>query len=230
MTYSRGPTEVIGKYKLVKLEMPPYDDNAFQCIGSKDCADPKLTDFSNSEVIVAVVADLKKKAPGPVEFLSKMQIPNDTINSVLAWGDTAWRIRSWRPAGAGPQAPMPSSASSSAPVRAGWPCRYSAVICPPRLKIRCASRQRRSGQPRPGRLCASATASLAAWPAIRTLKACRRRRSAIWNSSIPSLRSSISFREAGATPLLVIEVRFGSGRSCEVGGSSSFARTRADLS
>ncbi len=87
LTYYWGPTAVIGKFNLVKLDMPAYDAEAYKCLASKSCADPKPSDFKNSEIAVAVVTELKEKAPKVADFLSKMQVPNDTINAVLAWGD-----------------------------------------------------------------------------------------------------------------------------------------------
>ena len=87
LTYYWGPTEVIGKYNLVKLDMGPFDQKRFDCIASKDCEKPQLTDFKNSEIAVVAATGLKKKAPAVAEYLSKMQIPNDTVNSMLAWGD-----------------------------------------------------------------------------------------------------------------------------------------------
>lgn len=87
LTYYWGPTAVIGKYNLVKLDMPAYDAKAYECLAKKDCESPQASDFKPGEVAVAVVTELKEKAPVVVEFLSKMQIPNEVINSVLAWGD-----------------------------------------------------------------------------------------------------------------------------------------------
>ncbi|MFK7963235.1 MAG: ABC transporter substrate-binding protein [Burkholderiaceae bacterium] len=87
LAYYWGPTAVIGKYNLVKLDMPAYDADAYACLAKKDCESPAASDFKPGEVAVAVVSELKEKAPKVVEFLGKMQVPNDVINSVLAWGD-----------------------------------------------------------------------------------------------------------------------------------------------
>ncbi len=89
LAYYWGPTEVIGKYGLVKLDMGPFDRQRFECIASKDCERAQLTDFMNGEIAVVAVSALKEKAPAVVAFLSRMQIPNDTVNAVLAWGDDA---------------------------------------------------------------------------------------------------------------------------------------------
>lgn len=87
VAYYWGPTAVIGKFNLVKLDMPAYDEKAFSCLTKIECADPKASDFKPGVVAIAVVTKLKEQAPAVAQFLSKMQIPNDTINAVLAWGD-----------------------------------------------------------------------------------------------------------------------------------------------
>lgn len=85
--YYWGPTDVIGKYNLVKLDMPEHDPEKFNCLTDMNCADPQLTGWAVGEVAVAVVSELKEKAPNVAEFLSKMQVPNVEISQVLAWGD-----------------------------------------------------------------------------------------------------------------------------------------------
>jgi len=85
--YYWGPTDVIGKYNLVRLGMPEFDAEAFKCLTDTNCADPRVTGWAVGEVAVAVVSDLKDQAPDVAEFLSKMQVPNAEISTVLAWGD-----------------------------------------------------------------------------------------------------------------------------------------------
>lgn len=85
--YYWGPSDVVGKYKLVRLGMPENDPEKFTCLTDANCADPQVTGWAPSEVAVAVVADLKEKAPDVAEFLSKMQVPNEEISTILGWGD-----------------------------------------------------------------------------------------------------------------------------------------------
>ncbi|MGX1097793.1 ABC transporter substrate-binding protein [Amorphus sp. MBR-141] len=85
--YYWGPTAVIGRYGLVRLEMPDYDPDKFKCLTDMNCADPQLTGWQKGEVAVAATTALRDKAPAVAEFLSKMQVPNDVVNEVLAWGD-----------------------------------------------------------------------------------------------------------------------------------------------
>jgi glycine betaine/proline transport system substrate-binding protein len=85
--YYWGPSDVVGKFNLVRLGMPESDREAFTCLTDTNCADPQVTGWAAGEVAVAVVSELKDQAPDVAEFLSKMQVPNDEISAVLAWGD-----------------------------------------------------------------------------------------------------------------------------------------------
>ncbi len=85
--YYWGPTDVIGKYNLVRLDMPPHESDKFTCLTDKNCADPQVTGWAVGEVAVAVVSDIRDKAPNVADFLAKMQVPNKEISQVLAWGD-----------------------------------------------------------------------------------------------------------------------------------------------
>jgi len=85
--YYWGPSDVVGKFNLVRLGMPESDREKFTCLTDANCTDPQVTGWAAGEVAVAVVSDLKEQAPAVAEFLSKMQVPNDEISAVLAWGD-----------------------------------------------------------------------------------------------------------------------------------------------
>ncbi len=87
VSYYWGPTDVIGKYNLVRLDMPAHDAEKFKCLTDKNCANPQVTGWAVGEVAVAAVSEIKTKAPNVAEFLSKLQVPNAEISSVLAWGD-----------------------------------------------------------------------------------------------------------------------------------------------
>lgn len=85
--YYWGPTDVISKYHLVRLQTPAFDKAKFTCLTDANCADPQVTGWAVGEVAVAAVTSLKEKAPDVAEFLSKLQVPNKEISDVLAWGD-----------------------------------------------------------------------------------------------------------------------------------------------
>lgn len=85
--YYWAPTDVVGKYHLVRLDTPAFDDKKFTCLTDKDCASPEVTGWKAGEVAVAATTSLRDKAPPVADFLGKLSIPNDTVNQILAWGD-----------------------------------------------------------------------------------------------------------------------------------------------
>lgn len=85
--YYWSPTAVIGKYHLVRLGMPAYNADRFTCLTDSKCDDPQPSDWAVGEVAVAAITELKNEAPAVAEYLSKMTIPNETVNEFLAWGD-----------------------------------------------------------------------------------------------------------------------------------------------
>jgi len=88
VSYYWGPTAVIGRYHLKRLNIPGgYQAKKFKCLTSKECANPQVSDWPPGEVAVAAVTTLKTKAPDVAAMLSKMQYPNAVINKLLAWGD-----------------------------------------------------------------------------------------------------------------------------------------------
>ncbi len=87
VAYYWAPTAVIGKFHLVRLEMPPYDPEKFKCLTDPNCPNPQVTGWKPGEVAVAVASDLRDKAPAVIDFLSHFTLPNDVVNQILAWGD-----------------------------------------------------------------------------------------------------------------------------------------------
>jgi glycine betaine/proline transport system substrate-binding protein len=85
--YYWAPTDAVGKYNLVKLGMPAFEEENWKCLTDAKCTSPKVTGWKTGEVAVAVASTLKAKAPPVAEFLSKYTIPNSTVNKVLAWAD-----------------------------------------------------------------------------------------------------------------------------------------------
>ncbi len=85
--YYWGPSDVIGKYHMVRLGMPESDPVKYACLVDANCADPQVTGWAKGQIAVAVTTDIKTTAPDVATLLSKMQVPNDQISTVLAWGD-----------------------------------------------------------------------------------------------------------------------------------------------
>lgn len=88
--YYWTPTAMIGKHKMVKLPFGiPFAgrDNWDNCLAKseQDCADPKVSAWTVSEV-QTIVTDKFKKAGGPaVDYLGKRVFPGDVMNEILVY-------------------------------------------------------------------------------------------------------------------------------------------------
>ena len=85
--YYWGPTAVLGKYKMTKVDIGAV--NAKQhAINQKKDADPSkigISGFPSAPVLNAITADFAKREPEVAAFIGKMTFPNDVLSSLLAW-------------------------------------------------------------------------------------------------------------------------------------------------
>jgi glycine betaine/proline transport system substrate-binding protein len=85
--YYWGPTAVLGKYKMTKVDIGAV--NAKQhAINQKKDADPAkigVSGFPSAPVLNAITADFAKREPEVAAFIGKMTFPNDVLSSLLAW-------------------------------------------------------------------------------------------------------------------------------------------------
>ncbi|MCG7505403.1 ABC transporter substrate-binding protein [Mesorhizobium retamae] len=85
VTYYWAPTPLLGKYPMVRLEMPPYVEGT--CNNDKNCTSPKPSDFPPGKIVTAVSTAAKDKAPGPAKYLAAFTIKNQVVSQMLAWAD-----------------------------------------------------------------------------------------------------------------------------------------------
>ena len=88
--YYWSPTSMIGKYKMHKLDFGvPFAGakNWNGCIvkAEKDCANPKKSAWTKSEVNTVVTANFKKTANVALDFVTKRVYPGDIMNSMLVY-------------------------------------------------------------------------------------------------------------------------------------------------
>src|SRR5262249_48854358 len=88
VTYYWAPSTIIGKYAMVPLQMPPYNEKGHLCNSSSDCTNPYPGAYPVSNVVSAITNDLKARAPSIAAFLSKQSVDTPTLNKLLAWADT----------------------------------------------------------------------------------------------------------------------------------------------
>ncbi|SON58076.1 glycine betaine transporter periplasmic subunit [Hartmannibacter diazotrophicus] len=87
--YYWAPTALLGKYEMVKLgfgEGVTFDKEEWDsCITVIDCADPKPTAWSPSEVYTVVTKRFKEAGGPAYDYLTKRSWGNATVNKLLAW-------------------------------------------------------------------------------------------------------------------------------------------------
>jgi len=83
VAYYWGPTWILGRYDLVMLEEPPYNEKDWQAMSLRD-------DFSHPvayplvPVVIGVNSTFKAEAPQLIEFLSNYRTSNQLVSEVLA--------------------------------------------------------------------------------------------------------------------------------------------------
>jgi len=86
--YYWAPTALLGRYEMVKLDMPGNDREHWDsCTVIADCADPKPNGWPRSDVFSVVTDDFAEKASVAMDYVGKRQWDNDTVNTLLAWKD-----------------------------------------------------------------------------------------------------------------------------------------------
>lgn len=85
--YYWGPTAVLGKYEMTRVDIGDVDPVQHAINQSPDSPEDKLapSGFPSAPVLNAVTADLAKREPEVFKFIQNMSFPNDIISKMLAW-------------------------------------------------------------------------------------------------------------------------------------------------
>lgn len=81
------PTPLVGSMDLVQLELPEYDKERHACLTDVNCANPEPSAYPENPVFTAVHTGFAEQAPKYTEFLSKISVPLDLMNAVMAHMD-----------------------------------------------------------------------------------------------------------------------------------------------
>ena len=85
--YYWGPTAVLGKYAMTKVDIGPVDAKQ-HAINQKKDANPStlgISGFPSAPVLNAVTADFAQREPEVADFIKNMSFPNKVISEMLAW-------------------------------------------------------------------------------------------------------------------------------------------------
>ena len=87
--YYWSPTAMIGKYSMVPVDMGEWAgaDNWDGCIvkPEQDCADPKASSWTHSEVHTVITDRFKKAGGVAVDYLNKRVFPGPVMNGMLVY-------------------------------------------------------------------------------------------------------------------------------------------------
>lgn len=84
--YYWAPTAVLGKYKMVKVDVGVTDSEHFaNCLTQAECADPKPSMYPPSPVKTLTTEAFAAKSPEAYAYLSKRGYKNAMMNELLAW-------------------------------------------------------------------------------------------------------------------------------------------------
>jgi glycine betaine/proline transport system substrate-binding protein len=82
--YYWSPTPVMGRYKLVQLEEPPFSEDAWETLSDSKNPNPLPSRSLPAKITIGVSRDLHEKAPELIKLFEKVQIPLPLFNSILA--------------------------------------------------------------------------------------------------------------------------------------------------
>lgn len=85
--YYWGPTAMMGRFDMTRLDMAPFDEAKFACIGDPACPNPEKTDFVVPDAVKAAASWLPQEAPAVAEYLGKVSLTNAEVGRMLVWGE-----------------------------------------------------------------------------------------------------------------------------------------------
>lgn len=83
--YYWQPNAVLAQFSFEGLDMGPFGAEAFACLGTRNCADPKPTRFAPEPVVVVVADWVQAEAPEVAAYFRRTSMPIAEMNQLLAW-------------------------------------------------------------------------------------------------------------------------------------------------
>ncbi|MHC6224078.1 ABC transporter substrate-binding protein [Pseudomonas sp. X10] len=81
--YYWSPTPLLGRYKLVKLEEPPFDAEAWKTLADANHPNPQGSRSLPAHLAIGVSAPFRARYPELVAFFSQVDLPIDLLNQTL---------------------------------------------------------------------------------------------------------------------------------------------------
>lgn len=83
--YYWGPTSVLGKYDMVKVDIGPYNADVHACNAVETCSTPGKSAYPPAEVVTAATTDFEKREPEIARLMTKVSFTNAQMSETLAW-------------------------------------------------------------------------------------------------------------------------------------------------
>ncbi len=87
--YYWGPTAVLGKYKMTKVDIGAVNPDQ-HAVNQRQDADPAkigVSGFPSAPVLNAMTAEFAAREPEVAEFVKNMSYPNDVVSTMLYWAE-----------------------------------------------------------------------------------------------------------------------------------------------
>lgn len=83
--YYWGPTAILGKYAMVKVDLGPYVEKAYGCVKTKGCTNPQKTAYPPGLVVTGVTTNFAQKNPEIFELMENISFTHKRMSGLLAW-------------------------------------------------------------------------------------------------------------------------------------------------
>ncbi|MCV9999247.1 ABC transporter substrate-binding protein [Pararhizobium sp. YC-54] len=83
--YYWGPTSVLGKYDMVKVDIGPYVADVHACNAAESCSNAGKSAYPPAEVVTATTTEFEKREPEIADLMSKVSFTNAQMSETLAW-------------------------------------------------------------------------------------------------------------------------------------------------
>lgn len=83
--YYWAPTAILGKYPMVKVDLGPYDAEAYDCALSPDCSGAGRSSYPVTPVKTVVTREFAETQPELAELMGNVSFTNAKMSEILAW-------------------------------------------------------------------------------------------------------------------------------------------------
>ncbi len=83
--YYYGPTSILGKYPMVRIDLGPVNEEAFDCARSPDCTNLTPTGYPSALVETVLTPEFAEREPAIAALMGNLTFTNDQMSHVLAW-------------------------------------------------------------------------------------------------------------------------------------------------